>query len=323
MGYNETMQLPIPPPHIAHAGLRALLTVATANKVLDDTSKEYLNAVQKHILHTSFPLHDLQPISPEELAHIVTDEAFRKRIIGGCVLMTLMSRHGMSEKQKVVGHFAKALHIDDENIRVLKHITHDNYMLARLDIFRRFTAMDRIKHIFREYGIRAPGHILRALMAMRGNKKMAARYQALAQLPEDTLGHRYFKFIRTNQLSLPGEQGSPPEIIIIHDCIHVLAEYGTSVEEETQIAAFQGGMHRNDIFGMLLFTLLQFQLGQQIVSTAPSFKNKIQPDLWLAAYTRGTQLNTDLIATWEPQKDFETPVHVLRERFKIPARSTK
>lgn len=320
MGYAYGMQLTPPPPAIAEAGLRALLTVARTQKPVEAMAMKYVEAVQKHILHTSFALHALAPISPQALASAVPDAAFRKRIVGGCVLMALITGHGVAEKEKIVKEFANALQIDDENIRVLKHAVRGRYTQIRMDLLRRFTAADRIKREFRQYGIRAVGHIVRAMMAMRGNKKMAARYQALLQLPEGTLGHAYVTFIRANGFSLPGEPGSPPEMIIVHDCIHVLAEYGTSVEEETKIAAFQGGMHRDDMFGMLLFTLLQFQLGHQIVNTAPSFEQKIQPDAWLAAYARGTQLKTDLIATWEPKADFSTPVQVLRERFGIPPR---
>ena len=86
---------------------------------------------------------------------------------------------------------------------------------------------------------------VRALFGIE-NPDLAARYQALEHTPRGTLGREYFEFVRQNGFALPGEKGGAPEVVVFHDCLHVLGGYQTSSVEETQIASFQAGMLEKD-----------------------------------------------------------------------------
>ena len=76
---------------------------------------------------------------------------------------------------------------------------------------------------------------LRSLFGIE-NPGLAARYQALEKLPRGTLGREYVEFVRTSKFALPGEPNAAPEVVLFHDCLHVLGGYDTTSIEETQIA---------------------------------------------------------------------------------------
>ncbi|HMJ16400.1 MAG TPA: hypothetical protein VK524_33530, partial [Polyangiaceae bacterium] len=149
---------------------------------------------------------------------------------------------------------------------------------------------------------------------------LAARYQALEQLPRGLLGREYYEFIRASGFSLPGEENSPPEVICFHDCLHVLAGYETSSIEETQIASFQSGMLQKDPVYGLLFMLSQFHLGIQMTPVTPGETLVADPVLMLEAFVRGTKVNRNLCVDWVPQDDFERPVEELRRAYNIEPR---
>src|SRR5438105_2400304 len=86
------MLLSAPPREIAHAGLRALKTVALADGTFHDLERGFIESVQRHILHSDFAVDALEPITPEDLAASVPPGEFRERIIRGCVLVALMTR---------------------------------------------------------------------------------------------------------------------------------------------------------------------------------------------------------------------------------------
>ncbi len=311
--------LELPPPTVAEAGLRALKTVAAADGALALHERDLLAAVQRHILSSSFDVDALGPITPEELAAAVPEGPFRERIVHACIFMTLVDGEAAPGELGVVDDFAAALGVADRSLKNLHQFADGRLRLLRFDLMRRFIVVDRVKKELREEGL--PALLRLAWRAMRGHDAaLAARYQALEKLPRGTLGREYFEFVRGSGFALPGEVGGAPEPIVFHDCNHVLGEYGTSAEEEAQVAAFHAGYRGQDKFAMLLFVLMQFQLGVTITPTTPGVKDQVRPDLVLAAFARGGRVNRDLLATWDPRDDFERPVADLRREFGVVPR---
>ena len=67
---------------------------------------------------------------------------------------------------------------------------------------------------------------------------LAARWAALGDLPEGTLGRRVWELYRARGFAFPGRPGSAPPLLAQHDWVHVLADYGTTVECELEVFAF-------------------------------------------------------------------------------------
>lgn len=308
-----------PPPAVAEAGLRALKTVAAADGKLAGLERELIAAVQRFILHTDLDVDALAPITPEELAAAVPEGPFRERIVHACIFMTLIDGDAAPGELGVVDGFAAALGVKDASLADLHHYVSGRLKLLRFDLLRRFIIKDRMQKELREEGL--PRLFQLALTALRGkDDALAARYRSLEKLPRGTLGREYFEFIRKNGFALPGEVGGAPEVIVFHDCNHVLGEYGTSEEEEAQIAAFHAGYRGEDKFALMLFVLMQFQLGVTITPVTEGKRGFVKPDLILAAFERGSRVNRDLMATWDPRDDFERPVESLRQEFGITPR---
>ena len=64
---------------------------------------------------------------------------------------------------------------------------------------------------------------------------MAGRWQALEHCPEGSLGLAVWRFYKARGFAFPGTPGSAPPALAQHDWIHVLADYGTTVEAELEV----------------------------------------------------------------------------------------
>ncbi len=308
-----------PPPPVAEAALRAMKTVATADGQFHELEQELLESIQRHVFHAEFDVGALEPVSAEELPGLIPEE-FREHVLHGCIMMTLIDGDAAAEELGLVNEYAKALGVHDRSLKALHRFAAGHFKILRFDLLRRFIIADRVKKEARDNGIRGIlGLVKTALLGK--NDALAARYQALGDLPEGTLGREYFEFLRRSEFPLPGEVGSAPELIVFHDCNHVLGDYGTTPEEEAQIAAFHAGYRGHDKFGLLLFLLMQFHLGIQITPATEGVVGVVKPSLVFKAFERGAKVTQDLIAEWDPRDDFETPVAELRERFGIPPRT--
>lgn len=314
------MELLLPPPEVARAGLRAVKTVATADGQLHDLERRMMSAAQQHVLHTDFDLDQLTPIAPDELADVVPP-AFRERVLHACIIVALIDGEASAAETNQLDAYAGALGLDSQALKDVQRIVDGHLLRARIDVLRRSFIGQRVADYVSRRGIRGLATIARGLLD-RPHEATAQRYRALGQAPTGTLGREYHDFVRRNDFALPGEAGGAPEVIVFHDCLHVLAEYDTTSIDETQIASFQSGILRKDPMFGLLFTLAQFHIGVQITPVTPAERLVVDPDLMLAAFVRGTQVSRDLCTTWQPWDDFDRPVDELRLAYHIVPRGT-
>lgn len=313
------MELVIPPPEVANAGLRALKMVAMADGELHELERRLLNAAQAHILRTDFDLSALEPITPAALAQAVELPELRERILSAAIIMALIDGEATEAEGKLLAGFADAFGIESQALTDVQRMIDKHLLIARMDITRRAFIGQRGRSYVREQGIRGLVRALRAVIGIE-DPKLAARYHALADFEPGTLGREYYDFVKRNEFSFPGEKDAAPEPILFHDCLHVLADYGTDSLEETQIASFQAGILKKDpLFGML-FMLAQFHLGLQVTPTTGPEKLVAEPALMLEAFVRGTRVNRDLCVDWNPWDDFERPVEELRRELAIEPR---
>src|SRR3954454_23236677 len=67
---------------------------------------------------------------------------------------------------------------------------------------------------------------------------LAEKWESLRELPEGTLGREVVKFYDARGFAFPGRPGSAPPLLAQHDWVHVLADYGSTVECEIEVFAF-------------------------------------------------------------------------------------
>jgi hypothetical protein len=314
------MKLITPSPEIARAGLRALKTVALIDGCAHELEQRFFASVQEHILGTSLDFASVEPIASGELAELVTDHLLRERILSACIVMALIDSELVAAEGALLEELAQALELSSYALRDVQRMLNHNFLLARIDVARRSFLGQRGRAYIAEHGMTGVARTVRALLGI-DNPALAARYQALEYSPRGTLGREYFEFVRQNGFALPGETGGAPELVVFHDCLHVLGGYQTSSIEETQIASFQAGMLDKDpIFG-LLFMLAQFHIGVQITPITAAEKGVAVPELMMAAFVRGTQVNRNMCVDWIPQHDFARTLTELRAAYNIQPRA--
>jgi hypothetical protein len=107
-----------------------------------------------------------------------------------------------------------------------------------------------------------------------------------------------------------------------HDCCHVLGGYGTTPSEECAVVAFQAGFEKADPFFILLFALVQFELGIGSSPFLPGMKHQADPDSVFAGLEHGSHVQVDLIGdpAWNPWDHFHAPIDDVRRMLAIPPR---
>lgn len=312
------MQLSPVPRDIAHAGLRAAKTVCLSAGIdeLSPLQSQFLEAVQQHLLGTDFNLDDLAAISPSELSRSVETDELKKRIIWACILAAAID--GTLEEVEVeqVEQYAKALGVDLAPVQTAWKLAKRQTVLARIDIVRKSMVGVKVKDVFQTGGSFA---VLKQFLPLAGVDLPAVteRYRQLWDFPRDTLGREFADYIDRNRFPLPGQVGAGPEIIVVHDCLHILGDYGTTASAEIEVASFQAGCHSQDPFHGLLFGLAQYHLGVQVAPVAASQKMQADPAKVVAAFARGCRVRRDMWTDFDPWKFFHRDIGDLRREFGI------
>lgn len=315
------MEFTVPTPEQGIFGLRAMKTVAQADGELDASELAMLHA-GKELCGAECELADLPAITPAELAAAITDPQLRWQLVQAMVLMSAIDERPDRSEIALIEQFAGALEVDSFTIDTARKLAKGYHRLARIDVLRRFWAVDKIGERIRERGL---GELWNAVQAVRGkyrDEALAERYRALGQLPEGTLGREYYESMRANGFPLPGEDGCGPEAITYHDMTHILGGYGTEAEEEVLVACFSAGFRRKNPMAFVLFVLGQFHLGVQMApQRVPTARGLFNPKTAIAAIRRGAAMNVDLTSGWEYWDVIDQPLDTLRARYNIAARA--
>jgi hypothetical protein len=310
------MELITPTPEQALWGLRAMKTVATADGALDASELHMLESIQR-VFGTSHALDRLEPVTPAELASALPDPRIRRQLVHGLVVMSLIDRVPGAAEATAVEQFAAALDVSLPELRDLRLALAGDVLRLRLDIGRRFWAADKVRELWREEGLRGMVKFLSGALG-REDATMAARYQALESYPAGSLGRAYFDYSRSNGFPLPGEKGGSPEIILFHDCTHVLSGYGTTPDGEVQVACFSAGYRKKDPFAFVFFVLLQFHVGVRMTPITTAQTGFFDPEKALIALRRGAAMNVDLTDGWDYWPVMGEQIEDLRTRYGIP-----
>ena len=239
------MDLKMPTPEQAHWGLRAMKTVALADGALDDAERQMLTSVQT-ILGTDHAVEGLAPVTPEELASALTDRQIRHQLVQGLIVISLIDGKANARETEAVEQFARALEVNAPEVQDLRYLLKGEMLRLRLDLARRFWLREKVNEIWQEERLRGLFKFVRGMLGRYEDAGLARRYQALEHYPPGSLGRSYWEYCRANGFPLPGEKGGAAEQVLFHDCAHVLSGYGTTPDEEVQVACFSAGFQRRD-----------------------------------------------------------------------------
>jgi tellurite resistance protein len=310
------MEFRLPAPEQAQWGLRAIKTVALADGTLDEREAGMLQAVQR-VLGTSYSVEELTPITPVELARALPDQQIRNQLVQGLIVMSLIDGTPSTAETGLVEEFAAALEVQAPEVANLRHVLNRDIVQLRLDLVRRVWLRPKVREIWNQEGIRGLYKFALGMAGKYEDAALAARYQALEQYPAGSLGRAYWEYCRQNGFALPGERGGAPEQILFHDCAHILSGYGTTPEEEVQVACFSAGFQRREPWLFVFFVLLQFHVGIRMTPITEARRGFFDPEKALIALRRGAAMKVDLNDGWEYWPVMGEQVDELRRRYNI------
>lgn len=163
------------------------------------------------------------------------NEAFRVRIVQVMILGALVLRPLPEEVAARVEAFARELSVADGMLGVVRDYAAGSFSLAAQDFDRNgYTAAwgdtaQATLHV--STGLEGPW------ATASDDAELAGRWRALEALPPGTLGRRVSELYRARGFAYPGTPGSAPPLLAQHDWVHVLADYGTTVESELEVFA--------------------------------------------------------------------------------------
>lgn len=188
------------------------------------------------------------------------DAAFRERILQLMILGALVLRPPPPEVTARLDAFAVEMSVDDGMLRVAHDFAHGSLGLAALDFQRNgYTREWAVEH---RDALHTSAELADAWELCVDEPELAAMWRSLEELPAGTIGRRVSEMYRARGFRSPGAPGSVPPLLAQHDWVHVLADYGTTVESELEVFAFiarANDDHRG--FSLLAMVVSLFETG--------------------------------------------------------------
>lgn len=278
---------------------------------------------------TGFPFTPGEPIDAAAFAAGLAqrDAAFRCRILQNIVLLALVLRPLPVEVAERVAAFAEELSVEEDMLAVTREFAEGTFGLAAVDFDR--NGYTGAWHPDDAAALHTSGVLASAWQAAVDDPELAARWRSLEQLPEGSLGRRVTELYRARGFTYPGLPGSAPPLLAQHDWVHVLADYGTTVEAELEVFAFiaraNDDPHGFSLLAMIvsLFETGYLRTGAGLFEQSPGHLSqrgvatRVADALRRGALTPGS---TDFLRTdWFAVADL--PVEGAREHFGIPAKA--
>jgi hypothetical protein len=208
----------------------------------------------------------LEPLDPAGLAAGLAprSRAFRSRIVQLMVLGELILAPLPLDVSDRVAAYAAELGVDDQMIRVAHRFAEGSLGLAMVDFSRNGYVPDLELRV-EALGLtaeEAADEADDAWGAVVADTRLAARWEALGDLPDGSLGAAVFRFYRARGFVFPGLPGSAPPLLAQHDWVHVLADYGTTLESELEVFALIARANDDPrAFSLLAMVISLFETG--------------------------------------------------------------
>lgn len=259
---DDTVLLVPPDAGEAQATARAIAALVAPAGGLTDVQRVLLEALWPAMTGHAVDLAELDPPDPGELGRVLARRnlAFRSRGVQVMLLAALVLRPLPPEIVERIAAAANELQVDDGMIAVARRFADGALGLAAADFERNgYTAgWDREdKHaLHTSVELATPWDVAVA------DPALAESWAALGDLPPGSLGRRVWELYRARGFVFPGRAGSAPPLLAQHDWVHVLADYGTTVESELEVFAFIA--RANDdmrAFSLLAMVVSLFETG--------------------------------------------------------------
>ncbi|HEX5097077.1 MAG TPA: hypothetical protein VFX21_13715 [Acidimicrobiia bacterium] len=217
---------------------RGIATAVAPEPGLTDVQADLLEAIASALTGVEVDYRALEPLSREELADVLAsrDAEYRHRIVHHMVLAEMVLRPIPVVVAHRVAQYAQALGVDDDFVRVARRYAQGAYGLAWIDLQRN----GFVEHVQEANDGSTPAPVPEMFEPGEVDPALAARWQAFAELPAESLGRQVWEMYDSRGFALPGTPGGAPAYLAQHDFVHVLADYGTNLKGEMEVFALIG-----------------------------------------------------------------------------------
>ena len=219
---------------------RGMATAVAPESGLTDVQAPLLRAITKGLTGLDIDYRALEPLGPDELALVLERRKpeYRQRLVHHMVLAELVLTPIPPDVAQRVATAARALGVDDDFVNVARQYARGALGLAwnelrREGFIERSDAAD-------VRGLHATVELIDPWEEAPPSADLEARWRAFADLPEGTLGRSIAEMYTERGFFIPGTPFAANEYLAQHDFVHVLAEYGTTIEGELEVFAFVG-----------------------------------------------------------------------------------
>src|SRR5581483_1781457 len=241
----RVMAVPLPsdaevnlqPPEPDEVGIiaRGVMGAVAPPGGLTDLQKVLIKAIVHSMTGVIVEPDELEPIGPEAVAEGLRrrDIQFRTRIVQVMALAELVLVPLPDEVARRVERYAAALNVSESMLEVADRYAAGAMGLALVDFNRNgYTADWNPEHV--QY-LHATADVAAPWDVATHDETLAARWTSLADCASGSLGQGVYHFYRARGFTFPGLPGSAPPLLAQHDWVHVLADYGTTVESEIEV----------------------------------------------------------------------------------------
>jgi hypothetical protein len=241
---------------------RGVASAAALATGLTDVQRVLLEALFPAMTGHAVDLSEYVTMSAHEFAIALQrrDLQFRTRGVQIMLLCALTLRPLPPEVADRVAEFANELCVDEAMIGIARQFAAGSLGLAAFDFERNgYTSEwhpDDVTDLHTTTALSSPWDV-----AVR-DPELAERWAQLGSLPAGTLGRQVWELYQARGFSFPGTIGSAPPLLAQHDWVHVVADYGTTVEAELEVFGFIA--RANDdmrAFSLLAMVISLFETG--------------------------------------------------------------
>jgi hypothetical protein len=301
--------------------LAAMRQVALANgRPLTHSDTASIMAAARYLLrrHDVTDIGALPAVEPRDLVDVLrTNHALAVEAVKYLAVMVMVDGVLDAHKLHRVLSYARALDVEENYLTQMVEAAsgHMSWVIADM------TMRNAESVVGGPWGNRPdPAAWILPYSGSSAEPALAARYEALGELADNTFGKALWAFDKANGYAFPGEPAALNATFTTpHDATHVISGYDTSYRGEILVSTFTAGMHPiNPMAGHILPVIFNGHLGIKFNDVATPAHGGFDPDEFWHAWARGREMTVDLFAPeWNVWDWVEHDLAELRQRFNV------
>lgn len=233
---DETINLNRPDAAESQVMVDGIASAVAGREGLLPVQRSLMLALVPAMTEHAVSLDDRPALTPAEFAAALARRnlPFRSRVVQTMVLCALVRHPIPDDVAQNVAAFACELGVEEGMVGVAREFAAGSLDLAAQDFVR-----NGYEGTWNEETSDAAVHSSRPLHqaweSSADDPLLAERWASLERLPSDSIGRKVWEMYEARGFTYPGTPGSAPPLLAQHDWVHVLGDYGTTVESEVEV----------------------------------------------------------------------------------------